>query len=213
MYVSEATSLMLHRTPWFMHHSAGYQKSTTSTSLIGSLQLLRLKEVRAMQLVYPKLTIWNRNSLYQKQFLLGSQTLIILIHQYTNPHGVTYLFPTYHKSNKIIRKIFKPKKDQISAIQDTDLTTNILPAISHIVNSIATHVARMTGQMTFIPNFLWRILPESGSLQDGTPHGRITIKHDVSRNRFLDHRWIQLTTHHILWTSPWQWHSTITFCC
>jgi hypothetical protein len=81
--------------------------------------------------------------------------------------------------------MFKHKKDHISAIQDTDLTINISPAISDIVNSVASHVGRMTGHMTFIPNFLWGILMESGILQDGTPHGRISLKQDVSRNRFF----------------------------
>jgi hypothetical protein len=81
--------------------------------------------------------------------------------------------------------IFKHKKDHISAIQDTDPTTNISPAIFHIVNSVASHVGRMTGHMTFISNFLWVILLESASLQDGTPHGRITLKQQNQETDFL----------------------------
>jgi hypothetical protein len=186
MYVSETTSLMLHGALWFMHHSDGYMTTTNLTSLIGSLQLFQLKELCAMQLIHQKLTVWNHLSLQQKPFSLGSQTLIFLIHQYTNLYGVTYLFPTHHRSNKIIWKIFKPKKDHISAIQDTDLTMNISPATSDIVKSIASHVGRMTGHMTFIPNFLWGILLKIGSLWNGTPHGRITLREEHSLRMFAN---------------------------
>jgi hypothetical protein len=57
MYVSEATSLMLHGMLWFMHHSAGYYTTTTLTSPIGSLEMLQLKELRAIQLKHLKLTV------------------------------------------------------------------------------------------------------------------------------------------------------------
>jgi hypothetical protein len=59
--------------------------------------------------------------------------------------------------------------DHISATQDIDLTINIPSTIFDIVNSVTSHVVRMTGHMTFMPNFLWGILLESGSLEDGTP--------------------------------------------
>jgi hypothetical protein len=117
--------------------------------------------------------------------------------QYTNPHGVTHLFPTHHKSNKIIRMIFKPNKVHISAIQDTDQNyKQITRNFSH--SEFGRLTCRKDDRAHDIhikfsvanPPGKWILARWNTSWQNN-------IKTAESRNRFFDHRWIQLTTHHI----------------